>query len=115
MRKHVPPSRLRYESKNPVVSIRVPQALKERLETLRIVHGKSVGTLLREALERQEPALAEAVRRGEERGFQQAVDAHAVKFPCKRCGIEILAEGEGIHAAIRQFLSDEGWHHTDCK
>ena len=48
-------SRLRYETANPTISIRVSQELKEELEELKITSGRSLAEILNAGLEKLKP------------------------------------------------------------
>lgn len=54
--KKVPPSRIRYDASNPIISIRIDLKLKQDLEKLRADTGKSLADILREAVERNHTA-----------------------------------------------------------
>ena len=62
-KRRVPPSRARYEQRNPTVSIRVSREMYDRLKALKERSGKSFGDILREALGVQEPATKAAYTR----------------------------------------------------
>ena len=69
-KKHYPPSRLRYERGNPVVSIRVTREVYGRLKELKERSGKSVGDVLREAIGVQARSTGIAHRRGLPEGLE---------------------------------------------
>ena len=60
-KRKVPPSRLRYEEANPIVSVRVSKELYAELKALRESSGLSLGDILRIGLKKTQPDL-EAVR-----------------------------------------------------
>ena len=47
---HKSPSRIRYDEKNPVISVRVSRELKAQLDEIRETSGKSLGDILREVV-----------------------------------------------------------------
>jgi predicted transcriptional regulator len=110
-RMHVPPSRTRYEARNPVVSARVPAALKERLDALRRADGTTVSVLLAEALARRGPDLARATEDAYARGFEAARRVYATRYRCARCDRPMEAVGDAIHASLAKHAEAEGWYH----
>ena len=48
-----PPAKVRFDSTHPIVSIRVNQELKQQLDEIKEMSGKSAGDILREALKVQ--------------------------------------------------------------
>jgi len=67
-KKHRPPSRIKYEENNPTVSIRVDREVKQQLDEFREKSGKSLGDILRGALQVQAPTTKEAFTHGIEEG-----------------------------------------------
>lgn len=110
MPRHVPPSRTRYEQRNPVVSARVPRDVYDRLKALRARSGKSLRTILREALALQETSVGDAYQRG----FRDARKRYAVSFPCSACRREAWATGDELKRHVRGILIREHWAHGTC-
>ena len=81
-RRHVPPSRLRYETENPTVSFRVSKDVKERLMRERSKSNRSLEAILVRGLD-SEGIEKEAYRRGDRDGFLRAFGRLAV--PCCIC------------------------------
>src|SRR2546422_9061171 len=81
-RKHVPPSRLRYEAENPTVSFRVSKDVKERLMRERSGSNRSLEAILVRGLD-SDQLEREAYRRGDRYGFLRAFGRLAV--PCYIC------------------------------
>ena len=94
-RKPPPPSRLRYEEKNPVIAIRVRRDLYSQLVTIRKQTGQSWADLLEVALKLQKPVLTPRPPNKSEldaawkRGWEAAKEEYAVVYLCKRCGVTI--------------------------
>ena len=72
--KRVPPSRLRYESRNPVVSVRISQETKRQLDLLKFESGMSAADVLRIGLDRAKPDMHVADERGVNDGFATTVE-----------------------------------------
>ncbi|MEE9247671.1 MAG: ribbon-helix-helix domain-containing protein [Dehalococcoidia bacterium] len=113
-KKHYPPSRLRYEQGNPVVSIRVSKEVYGRLKELKERSGKSVGDVLREALGKQDPTAKAAYSRGYKKGWAEAEHRYRVDYPCRKCygTLTILLDKEKQAAAT--FMIQGGWVHSAC-
>src|SRR5436309_16136329 len=71
-RKHVPPSRLRYEAENPTVSFRVSKDVKERLIGERSSSNRPLEAILIRGLD-SEQLEKEAYRRGDREGSLRAL------------------------------------------
>ena len=109
-KRHVPPSRVRYEKKNPVVTFRVPAETRLKIEELRAKTGKSLSRLLQEGLGLVETRTEEAYKRGLRDG-QGRFEA-----PCKYCGKPMqldIKTGEGVREAVLEAFSD--WIHDECE
>ena len=110
MAKHVPPSRKRYEARNPTVSVRVSAAIKARMEALRATTGKSMAAILLESLVAQEASAQEAYQRG----FKAASDRFRVVFPCVGCRKGIVVDGEDRKALVVKAMADARIGHKGC-
>lgn len=110
MAKHVPPSRKRYEAKNPTVSVRVSAAIKARMEALRATTGKSMAAILLESLGAQEASAHEAYQRG----FKEASDRYRVVFRCPGCQKGITVEGAESKAMAAETMVEAGYRHKGC-
>ena len=58
------PSRLRYEARNPVVSVRVTVDMRAALDDLRVKGDVSIADVLRAGLELMSPTIGEAYNNG---------------------------------------------------
>lgn len=105
--KKKPPSRIRYEERNPVISIRLDQDTAKKLRELGAKVGKSLGTLIKENLEVQQ--------RNEEKIYNQAVKDYQIWYFCSKCGgrINISPNGQS-HKAVIEYMKEKGWSHQSC-
>ena len=110
MPKHVPPSRKRYETRNPTVSVRVSAATKARMETLKASTGKSMADILLETLGVQEASAHEAYQRG----FKAATDRYRIVFRCPGCQKGITVEGAESRAKAAKTMAEAGYGHQEC-
>jgi hypothetical protein len=107
---HKPPSREEYDSSHPTVSIRVTREMYEELEALRLISGKSLGDILREALDKQLPSTGEAY----ETGYEMAKGEFAVTYKCCICGGNITLSTPNEKAAAAQYMREHRWAHSEC-
>lgn len=63
-KRHVPPSRIKYEQSHPTVSFRIDRGLHEELKSLKKQAGLSVADVLRVGLDRCSPMAGEAYHLG---------------------------------------------------
>ena len=113
-KRHVPPSRQRYEENHPTVSARVPLQLHARIKLLQMQSGKSLATIIEEAVEKQEPVIKGVWVRGYEQGEAAAIKRYRIIYRCNRCGGTIHAESDDVKKAAARLLREAGWGHTRC-
>ena len=113
-RRHVPPSRIRYEQANPTVSARVPLELHDRLKSMREQSGKSLTDVLKQALAFQEPSVKRSYRQGLSRGKAESERIFRVDYRCKVCGGTLTVTSEEEKRAVAQYMRDHGWAHITC-
>lgn len=123
--RHKPPSRIRYEKNNPIVSFRIKKTSYEELKTLLKNQGNSIGDFFKVALKKQQIDYDKLTAGGYDKGFE---DGHEDGFgegwekgfncfnvPCKICGkpmqFDIGAEPETEQIVKEAF---KNWHHKDC-
>ena len=107
---HKPPSKIKYDQSHPTVSIRVSRGLYDRLKDLRERSGKSLGDILREALERQLPSTKKAYQLG----YNAAKRQFAVSYKCSVCGGNLTASSLREKEAMAQYMREHGWRHGKC-
>lgn len=115
-----PPSRRRYEAKNPVISVRVPRELYEALGKVKTAQGVSMADVLKIGLGRAKPdidkAWSKGAQEGYETGYAVAKDKFEVSYWCSRCRrshLSISSQEEMEAAADLMFRA--GWHDPDCR
>jgi len=109
-KKHKPPSRIKYEDNNPTISIRVDREVKQQLDEIRERSGKSLGDILREALQVQAPSTKKAFTRGIEEGRS----IYGVSFRCSGCQNTIWIDSPEMKDAATQIMEKYGWGHKEC-
>lgn len=108
VKKPPPPSRLRYEEKNPVIAIRVRRDLHNQMVAIRKQTGQSWADLLEVALKLQKPVLTPRPPNKNEldaawrRGWEEAKREYVVVYQCKRCGgtIELVNPKAKLEVAL---------------
>lgn len=109
-KKHQPPAKIKYDSTHPIVSVRVEQELKQQLDEIKKVSGKSVGDILREALKAQAPSTKKAFTAGKTNGKY----TYGVPFKCSVCGGTMWIVSSNAKKAAAQYMREHGWAHGDC-
>ena len=113
-RRHLPPSRQRYEASHPTVSVRIPRELREELEELKQTAGLSMADILKAGLDKLKPDIEEIYDKAYGEGYAKAEEEYKVLVKCYRCGRRHLAvTGDRIKAAVDQALT--GWYSPDCR
>ena len=113
-KRRVPPSRLRYEERNPSVSIRVSREMYDRLKTLKEQTDKSLGDILREALGVQEPTTRAAYSRGYKIAYAYAEKLYRVDYPCSVCDGRLTIDHDTSKRAAVEYMREHGWSHNSC-
>ncbi len=116
--KQVPPSRLRYETANPTISIRVSQELKEELEEMKEMSGLSLADILNAGLEKLKPDVDQfydqGLKEGYEMGYEIAEEEFKVMATCLGCGkAHLPVVGETMKAVAARMLM--GWCAKSCR
>jgi len=115
------PSRVKYEQKRPTVSFRISKELYDRLQAVKETEGKSttevlkVGVgLLEVKVAKEKEAKRQGYEEGFEKGYEEAEELYKVTYPCKVCrkALEVTTLEE--KQAIRGYMLENGWGHTNC-
>ena len=120
-KKRKSPPRQRYEVRNPVISFRVTKEVKDRAQGAKEkedmshldIYKKGLG--IKEVKIRTEKEIwQKAYDEGRDSIIDEAAEIFSVYYPCSKCGKEILVDTEEEKQAIRQYMFEHGWGHTDC-
>ena len=139
MSKHKPPSRIRYEQNNPVLSVRMPKDFHEALKKHQQETGRSVRTILALALNKitanYSQVKTKAIREGYTKGFSygqkigydagytkglnegytQGRKNFEITYPCIDCNESMsITPNSECHKWIVQQMRLRGWIHTEC-
>ena len=110
-KRHIPPSRQRYEQSHPVIAIRVDKALYDELKAIKESDGKSFGDILRLGLKIQKAAATKSYQKGYSKGYADTEGLFSEKLALANQRAEI-AEGlqrkyleRALHAENRGTLA----------
>ena len=109
-KKHQPPAKIGYDSTHPIVSVRVNQELKQQLNEIKKMSGKSAGDILREALKVQAPSAKNAFRTGKNNGKS----TYGVSYKCSVCGGTMWILSSEEKKAAARYMRENGWAHGNC-
>lgn len=100
-----PPSRIRYEKKNPVVSARISLKEKQDLKEILRLHGISQSQYFRGCIRQDKLDDGKA----HECGYQEGINKTMIWYTCGGgCGKNIqILPGSDVHKAIINFLWDK--------
>jgi len=109
------PSQIRYYDEHPAVTFRLRKEEKKRIELLAERTGKSVSTLVSEALLGAEKNDSEIYEKGFNDGYNQAVREWKIFYFCKICGEMIyVVPCSDSHGALIDYMDEHGWGHKEC-
>jgi hypothetical protein len=88
----------------------------ENREKLRLVLRKQGTTLtkLLIAIANEQELKLKPLEEARVTGYQEAKRLYMVYFHCDVCGKPILINNPKIKEAVRQYLSDAGFGHSEC-
>jgi len=113
--KHKPPSRIRYERKNPVVSFRTKKEWKDEFMQFLKNSEQSIGDFFRIAFKKQKANYKRAKTRGYNNGYNQAKIDWQIKIPCNYCQEDIcLYPNSAWHDFIKEYIKKSNWAHKRC-
>ena len=126
-KKHIPPSRERYEKKYPVWSVRMPKEWIEEVERYLRGTRQSRRDFMGISLEKQKTDFSKALEEefeegkmfgielGKEEGYKCAKKKYGIWYFCSKCNglITMLPNGPD-HEALIKYMKQAGWSHVDC-
>jgi len=120
-RKKRTPSRIKYEQKRPTFSFRIYEELKARIQEVKKVEGISNTNIVEIAVDllevkvgKEKEVRDQAYDEGYEKGYEEARKLYSVTFPCKVCGKIVTVTDKNAKEAIKGYMRQHGWSHTDC-
>ncbi len=109
-KKQPPPAKMKYDKSHPIISIRVSQDFKKQLDEIKEMSGKSIGDILREAMDVQSKSTKNAWKQG----YALAKVNYGVQYKCYVCGGKILIDSAEQRKAAAIYMREHGWRHGGC-
>jgi hypothetical protein len=115
-KRHVPPSRARYEATHKTVSARLDPELLDELDRLKHESGMSTADVIRIGLDKARADIKAAFHRGVEEGFEEGREFFEVSYQCSRCGYwhQAIITDES-KAAAAEFMYQQGCFDIECR
>jgi hypothetical protein len=114
----VPPSKIKYLQKNPVVSFHLPIELRDKIRGMAVKDGVTVATYVKRFLSSlavRDDDRERARQEGYEAGFKAARKRFEICYQCSVCGGSItVLPGSPRHISIIRNTRIEGWGHGEC-
>lgn len=108
------PSQIKYERENPVISFRLKQKEKARVEELAQKAGKSLPQFVKDALVEAENH-SDAYRKGVIDGYVKGRNDFQIWYFCKICEKKInIRPDSDSHKAVIKYMKEVGWGHSEC-
>jgi len=114
-KRHVTPSRLRYEERNPVVSFRIDRARYRSLKATIGKSGMSEGQFFRRIIDKGVLDLNTARKDGYNKGFRTAKEIYGLSVRCGECQEEIYVKGKQLENIKWFVLKNRYLVHRKCK
>jgi len=119
--KNKPPSRVRYEQAHPTVSCRISRKIYDRLQIFREIEGRSFADILKVGLgmlevhaEKKAELAEKGLKAGCKKGYADAESAFKIIYPCNVCREALTVESRDEKKAIRVYMHQNGWGHSEC-
>ena len=117
--KHKTPSRIRYEKKNPVFSVRMAEKWHNDLNALLRDQNLSRRDFMGLTLGKRKVNYKRVHTRGYEKGYYEGYDKGKSDWRiwhfCSVCGETIyIIQNSNSHNALIDYMSKHGWGHAEC-
>lgn len=112
-KKKVPPSRVKYDGKNPTVSARMPREERDKLFAVLKKLNLSLAKLLVAFAEENEIKL-KPIEQAKKEGYEGAKEKYGVPFACAKCGKPVYITRLKSKALAGRFMTENGWCHAGC-
>ena len=101
------PSRIKYEEDNPAITCRVPKELKEKIEKMKKMTGKSISQIIVEILTNAEIDFSKVV--------EKVKKENAIWYYCYKClKTSYMKPLSRDHKAMIEYMKENQWGHIDC-
>jgi len=110
MPRNVPPSRKRYEERNPMISVRLTKSLRQVLDDFRKEAALSYPDIIKAGLK-----AAAGEWEASKEAWDDAEHKYMIAIPCSVCGKPmIMKPGSDMHKAAIDLLRAKKWCHSEC-
>ncbi|MFP4052154.1 MAG: hypothetical protein ACLFVB_10495 [Thermoplasmata archaeon] len=99
-----PPSKKRYNKRNPVISFRVSKEVKEKLDEIIEERKTTKKEWFEGIINDENNSQEEAFRNGYDKGYRDAKNKYKVEYPCNVCGEPIIVTQKGVKEMIWNIL-----------
>jgi len=119
-KKHIPPSREKYETSHPVISFRITKSLKDSLHTLQKETGESYSTILKRLLEDNKDLIEDVgkkrYKKGYKQGYSHAITDFGIYYTCNSCNkISYVKAHSDKHKEIIHYAKTHNWICNVCE
>lgn len=119
-KKHIPPSREKYERSNPVISFRITKSLKDSLNTLQKETGESYSQIVKRLLDNNKDLIEDVgqkrYKKGYKQGYSRAVSDWGIYYTCNSCNKERYVKPHSTkHKEIIAYADDNDWICDICE
>ena len=113
------PSQVRYDKTHPTVSFRVSQEELGEIREMAKQEGKTIGDLVREALNKDVKNKKSRYRAGyttgHNAGYRKAKKEYEIWYYCSICGERMsMQPNDNDHKAMIEMMKEKGWGHASC-
>jgi hypothetical protein len=113
------PSRVKYEKKNPAITLRIPLEFKIKIDKMAETTGKSISQIVYEILSNAEKNFSTAFKKLEkdnfDKGYLKGQKDWAIWYYCKICKkIMYIIPNATDHKALIEYIEEQGWGHKEC-
>ena len=106
----------RYDSKRPVVAVRISREQNEKLEKLIRDSGLSKSRFIRRALRLELEKKDRMYRKGYQEGLAKAKDKYTTHLYCRECGKPIPIQGVIAESVVCDLVNQSARvYHEDCQ
>lgn len=105
------PSKIRYDEAHPNVSFRIPEDVKEWIDSVR--GDASYTEIIRNAM-LNGARVQEAINNAYKQGYEDAKRSYQLVFWCSVCRKELTCHpNSDMHKALMRYAFQSGWHNAN--
>ena len=108
------PSRIGYEDRNPTLSVRVPQSVKDEFYELAKKSGKDINDFFQDLIENLIKVTEKEKQKIYHDGYYAATLVYCISYKCSECGKIIIINTPEAKKAIKQLVIESEWAKDNC-